>query len=98
MATTDRNYADMVNPYVRAEEEARLMGFRHGVGVGIFATVMVLAFAFAMFFYSLEARGAAAELRYQPTRAPIRASDLEARITVCQQDASSRKWLCYSVL
>lgn len=31
MRTADRNYADMVNPYVRAEQEAEARGYKRGL-------------------------------------------------------------------
>lgn len=34
--------------------------------------------------------------RFLPTATPIRASDLEANLTVCQQ-RSDRKWECYAL-
>jgi hypothetical protein len=36
--------------------------------------------------------------RYRATRAPIKASTLEASITVCQQYTEvNRKWICYAI-
>lgn len=95
MSTTERDYADMVNPFVRAEEEAHSRGFREGFGAGIFATALILVFAAALLFYRLEAR-ATEVVRYRPAATPIRASDVDARITVCQQfHEIERKWRCW---
>ena len=90
---TDRDYSDMVNPYVRAEEEAFQRGLRRGC---TWATI-VLIVALGLLLVALDARGAEI-LRFKLTATPIRASAVDARITVCQQYRELfGKWQCYAI-
>lgn len=101
MATrTQQDYADMVNPYVRAEEEAEERGFRRGIGAGVFGTILVLAFAAALILYRVEAKGAESRSAWLSveTWRPISASQVGARITVCHTNPKpiGLPWLCYA--
>ncbi len=41
-ATTDRDYADMVNPHVRAEDEAYKRGVQSGILIACIAFFIIL--------------------------------------------------------
>lgn len=92
--TTDRDYADMVNPYVRAEEEAHQRGYREGVAAGAFYATLI----FVMLVLALAGCPAkAADWSFEEASRPIKASERGARITVCQNNATGRTWACFSV-
>lgn len=93
---TERDYVDMVNPYVRAEEEAHGRGYRAGIGAGIFGTILVLALVAAMILYAVEARSAPKpQWTYEEAEYVIRAGAREAKLSVCQNNGFERKWGCW---
>ena len=93
---TDADYSDMVNPYVRAEEEAFKRGHTQGLLSGLWLALCGLV-AVGLLLVALVAQ-AAEIVRFRLTAMPIRASAVDARITVCQQYPEvSRKWQCYAL-
>lgn len=93
------DYADMVNPYVRAELEAEQRGRRQGWGEGVFITILIVLALIAV-FYNVETRAQdlrKATRKYQPTEDTIKASAIDARITVCHKNAGATRWTCWSV-
>ena len=90
---TDRDYADMINPHVRAEEEAHGRGYREGVAAGIFYAVVALVTA-GMLLVALNAH---AEWSYEEARRPLKASERGAKISVCQNNATGREWKCFLI-
>ena len=91
---TDRDYTDMVNPYVRAEEEAFKRGHSEGLAAGIFYALCAII-ALGMLLVALDAH--AADWTYEESPRVIRASERDARLTVCQQNAIERGWQCFIV-
>lgn len=88
------DYADMVNPYVRAEQEAHERGFWEGCLSGIFYTLVALIAA-AMILFSMNAH---AEVSWVAlTWSPIKASDCGGTISVCQNNATEGTWTCFCV-
>ena len=91
---TDRDYADMVNPYVRAEEEAEQRGFRKGVLMAVWWLLCICVAG--LLLVSLKAN-AVAPWSYEESRQPIKASERDARITVCQSNSVLWGWSCFIV-
>lgn len=92
---TDYDYADMVNPYIRAEEEAHRRGFREGVAAGIFYAICAII-ALGMLLVALKADAAPRRVwTYEESFTPIRASSRGASISVCQNIGYERSWACY---
>ena len=92
---TDRDYADMIDPFIRAEEEAWSRGYDRGVVAGLLYAIGVgLVVAMILFASKVNAE----TIRFKPTPLPIRASAVEARITVCQQYRELYGlWQCYAI-
>lgn len=88
------DYADMVNPYVRAEHEAEGRGYRRGVWAGAFAALYIAIIA-GMILVSWHAH--AADWTREESQRVITASERDAQITVCQQNAIERGWACFIV-
>ena len=93
---TDRDYADLVDPYVRAEEEAFARGKSEGLFSGIFYTLVALI-ALAMLLVSLHAHAASWSVEQTRGWHLPKASEREARIVVCQNNAARHEWRCFSV-
>lgn len=94
--TTDRDYADMVNPYVRAEQEAHARGYREGLASGIFYALVAIA-GLGMLLVALNAHAEIAE--ELDAWKPIKASDVHARLTVCHEhrEPLGAPWRCFAV-
>ena len=92
---TDHDYADMIDPFVRAEVEAFKRGYGEGIASGIFYTICALIAA-GLVLVSLNAHGATKRgWTYEEAYLPIRASSRAARIVICQDTGFERKWACY---
>jgi hypothetical protein len=95
--STDVDYADMVNPFVRAEEEAEDRGRRRGICEGIFGTILTIL-AIVAAAYTVETRSAEAPRWWvQETYAPIRASAAGCSISVSHNNATGRTWRTFCV-
>ncbi len=91
---TERDYSDLVNPYVRAEAEAERRGFWHGVASAIWAILIACIIAGALY----AGKVGAAEWTFEEARKPIRASERGAQISVCHNNAVTRVWRCFFVM
>lgn len=86
------DYADMVNPYVRAEQEAHERGFWEGCLSGIFYTLVVLIAA-GMILFSMNAHAEVIFGAY--SWKPVIASDCGGTLSICQKKGS--QWECFCV-
>ena len=95
--STDRDYADIVDPFVQAETEAFKRGYGQGILTGIFYAILCGLIGGALLLVST--RGLAAEpVRYKLTVTPIRASAVDARFTICQQYREFYgRWQCHAI-
>ena len=91
---TDRDYADMVDPFVRAESEAWERGYDKGVVTGILYAIGI-GFALALVLFASKVN--AAEWTFEESRYPIKASERGADITVCHSSGVRFPWQCFSV-
>lgn len=87
------DYADMINPYVRAEQEAETRGFRKGAAFGVYMTLCVIIAG--MILMSLNAH--AADWSFEEAKKPIRASERDATLSVCQNNSARHVWHCFFV-
>ena len=92
---TDRDYADMIDPFVRAEVESFKRGYGEGVVSGIFYTIVAIL-AFGLVLVSWNAHAAPKHgWTYEEAYLPIRSSSRAARIVICQDTGFEKKWACY---
>ena len=92
--STDKDYADLVDPFVRAEVEAFKRGYGQGILTGIWYAILV-GIVTAMLIYATNAH--AADWWMSETWAPIKASDCGGKISACHNNAIEGKWTCYCV-
>ena len=94
---TEYDYADMVDPFVKAEERAYERGWREGLLCGIFYSIATII-GVGMLLVALDAHAAEApRWSYEEARKPLKASERNARISVCQQNAVERGWACFLI-
>ena len=93
--STERDYADMVDPYVRAELAAWERGYDKGVVAGILYAIGIGIVVGMILFAS---KAGAATWASTESWITIRASDVGAKITVCQPNPKplGPTWLCYA--
>lgn len=92
---TDRDYADLINPYVRAEEEAEQRGRRQGWCEGAFVTILAILSLVAV-FYTVETRAdVLLNWKFVIAEAPINASDCGTRVSVCHNSSAYHPWHCH---
>lgn len=91
---SDRDYSDMVNPYVRAEQEAEQRGFRKGLLTALWW--LCIAVICGMLLVSMKANATVVALGQ--TWGIIKASDCGGRLSICQNNYARGKWQCSCVL
>ena len=95
---TDFDYKDLVDPFVRAEQEAFRRGYGQGILTGVFYAILCGLIGGALLLVST--RGLAAEAppweRMESPRV-IKASERGATVSVCQQNAVERGWSCFFI-
>ena len=92
--STERDYADMVDPFVRAELAAWERGYDKGVVAGILYAIGI-GIAVGMILFASKA--GAAEWSFEEARRPIKASERDASYTVCQNNSIRHYWHCFIV-
>ena len=88
---TDYDYADMIDPFVRAELEAWNRGYDKGVVAGILYAIGI-GLVVGMLLFASKAHSAT--WTYEESFTVIKASHRGARITICQDTGFERKWAC----
>ena len=93
---TDRDYSDMVDPFVAAEKAAWERGFDKGVVSGILYAIGIgIVIALVLF----ASKVGAADWDVEQTRGwhLPKASERGARIVVCGNNAARHEWRCFVV-
>ena len=88
------DYADMVDPFVRAESEAWERGYDKGVVTGILYAIGI-GFVVGMILFASKA--AASEWTFEESHRVIKASERGADITVCHSSGVRFPWQCFVV-
>lgn len=91
---TDRDYADLVDPFVRAEVEAFKRGYGEGIVSGIWYSILTGIVA-GLLLASWNAH--AADWTYEESPRVIKASERGARLTACHNNAVEKGWVCFIV-
>ena len=86
------DFADIINPIGRMEREAEQRGYRRGILTALWW--LLCAVVAGMVLYSLKAHAA---WDYEESRRVIKASERNARISICQQNAVEMGWACFTV-
>ena len=96
MNTTEHDYADLIDPFVRAEVEAFKRGYDSGIVAGILYAIGI-GLVVAMILFASKAN--AAEWSVEQTRGwhLPKASERGAAIVICQNNAARHEWRCFSV-
>ena len=94
--TTDRDYADLIDPFVRAEVEAFKRGYDSGIVAGILYAIGI-GIIVAMILFASKANAAEWTVEESVRWHLPKASERGARIVVCGNNSARREWRCFSV-